>query len=129
MEKAHIRWKDGEAYDDWDNISECLYKNIVCSSLIGKTMSDNLMAEYNFQYENYSLLNFIEVCDASSDKKLIFIAFVSNVSLFDSIKTAEVDQDNKVVGYRELKYENLNFVFVRKSKDKEEILDEIEILL
>lgn len=29
LERAKIYWKNGESYDDWDNIVNALYENIV----------------------------------------------------------------------------------------------------
>src|SRR5690606_20593651 len=61
LEKAKIKWKEDEAYDDWDNIAESLYANIVCSSLIGEVATEYQITKYNFNYDNYSSVNFIEV--------------------------------------------------------------------
>jgi hypothetical protein len=33
-EKARMPWRDGEAYDDWDAIAECLYDNLVVRAVV-----------------------------------------------------------------------------------------------
>lgn len=36
-EKIRMPWRDGEAYDDWDAIAECLYDNLVVHSIAWAT--------------------------------------------------------------------------------------------
>lgn len=130
IEKAKIKWKEGEAYDDWDNIADTLYKNIVCSSLTGEVASDYSIAKYNLQYENYTSIDFIEVRSKGySENKFAFIAFQSNSSPLDTIRVAELDKTNKVVGYTNLKFESLEFVFVKNINGKKDALDSVEVIL
>ncbi|MFO7575176.1 MAG: hypothetical protein R6W67_08470 [Bacteroidales bacterium] len=130
LEKAKIKWEDGEAYDDWDNIAESLYKNIVCSTLTGEVASEYKIAKYNFNYNNYTSMNYIEVkYKDKSEKTFVFVAFQSNSSLLDSVKVAELDKTDNVVGYTKLKYENLEFVFVKYCNGKKEVIDNLEVEL
>lgn len=130
LEKAKIKWKEGEAYDDWDNIVEALYKNIVCSSLNGEIASEYAIAKYNFDYDDYTLIDFIEVRSKTySEKKFVFVGFQSDFSPLDSIRVAELDKKDKVVGYTNLKFDGLEFVFVKNIDGKQKIIDSIEIAL
>ena len=130
LEKAKIKWKEGEAYDDWDNIAESLYKNIVCSSLTGEVASEYEIAKYNFNYDDYVSINFIEVKSKdNSEKKFAFVAFQSNSSPMDSVKVAELDKTEKVIGYTNLKFDSLDFVFVKNFNGKQEVIDSIEVVL
>jgi hypothetical protein len=130
LEKAKIKWKEGEAYDDWDNISESLYKNIVCSSLIGEIASENTIAKYNFNYDDYSSIDFIEVRSKENyEKKFAFVAFQTNSSPMDTVKVAELDKTNKVIGYTNLKFDSSKFVFVKNVNGKKEVIDNIEVVL
>lgn len=130
LEKAKIKWKDEEAYDDWDNIAESLFKNIVCSSLTGEILPEYSIAKYNFKNDNYSTINFIEVKNNdNSENKFVFIAFQSNSYPLDSIKVAVLDKADKVVGYDSLKFENLEFVFVKNRNGKKEVVDNIKVEL
>lgn len=130
LEKAKIKWKEGESYDDWDNISESIYMNIVCSSLIGDVASEYGIAKYNFDYNDYTPINFIEVRDKdNSEKKFAFVAFQSNFSPLDSVKVAELDKMNKVVGYTNLKFDSLQFVFVKNINGEREVIDSLEVAL
>lgn len=130
IEKAKIKWKEGEAYDDWDDIADCLYRNIVCSSLTGEIASDYPIAKYNFQYEDYSSVDFIQIkSERHSDKYLAFVAFQSIFAPLDNIKVAELDKSDKVVKHLDLKQEDLQFVFVKNNKDKKEVIDKIDVML
>jgi hypothetical protein len=130
LQKAKIKWKEGEAYDDWDNIVESLYANIVCSSLIGEVASKHGIAKYNFAYNDYSSINFIEVRGkGNSETVYSFVAFQSNFSPLDSVKVAELDKANKVVGYTNFTFEELEFIFVKNVNGKKEVIDNIEVTL
>lgn len=130
LEKAKIKWNEGEAYDDWDNIVEVLYQNIVCSSLSGETSSEYKIAKYNFIYDNYSSLNYIAVRDENNyNERFAFVSFHSESFAMDSIKIAKLDKTNNVVGYNNLKLEGLNFVFVKHINGMKEVIDEIVVLL
>ncbi|MBL1181634.1 MAG: hypothetical protein HND27_11055 [Bacteroidetes bacterium] len=130
LEKAKIKWKEGESYDDWDNITESIYANLVCSSLTGEVVSEYGIAKYNFNYNDYTSMSFIEVKNKdNSEKKFAFVAFQSNFSPLDSVKVAELDKTNKVVRYTNLKFDNLEFVFVKNINGKKEVIDSIEVAL
>lgn len=130
LEKAKIKWKEGEAYDDWDNIADSLYRNIVCSSLTGEVASDYSIAKYNFHYEDYSSIDFIQVkSERHSDKYLAFVAFQSISTPLDSIKVAELDKADKVVKHLDLKQGDLEFVFVKNNKGEKEVIDKVDLML
>lgn len=130
LEKAKIKWTNEEAYDDWDNIAESLYQNIVCSSLNGEVTSEYQIAKYNFNYDDYSSISFIRVRHKNNpEKKFAFVSFQSNLSPMDRVKVAELDKLNKVVDYTKLKLDSLDFVFVKNLKGKKEVIDSIEIVL
>jgi hypothetical protein len=130
LEKAKIKWKEGEAYDDWDNIVESLYKNIVCSSLTGEVASEYRIAKYNFNYGDYSSINYIELRSKDElEKRFAFIAFQCYSSSLDNIKVAELNKTDKVVGYTNLKLESLEFIFVKNIDGKKQLIDSIEVAL
>jgi hypothetical protein len=43
-DRARIRWRDGEAYDDWDSIGSALFENVVVRSI--KNSYDTLIRSY-----------------------------------------------------------------------------------
>ncbi|WP_345454894.1 hypothetical protein [Deinococcus aluminii] len=38
MDKAHIKWRGNEAYDDWDEIKRVLFSNIVVNSIVNSNI-------------------------------------------------------------------------------------------
>lgn len=130
IEKVKIRWKEGEAYDDWDNIAEALYKNIVCASLIGEVAIDYPLANYNFIYDNYSILDFIEVkSKVHTDKRMAFISFSSNKYPLDNVKIAYIDSDCNNIGCSFLENNDLTYVYIKKQEGREIIIDKIKVTL
>lgn len=130
LEKAKIKWKEGEAYDDWDNIAESLYRNIVCSSLTGEVAPEYSIAKYNFHYEDYSFTDFIQVRSGSYlDKNFVFVSFQSNSSPFDAVKVVELNKSNKIVGYLTLILDDLEFAFIKNEDGKKVVISELEILV
>lgn len=131
IEKAQIKWKDGEYYDDWDNITESIFNNIVCSSLISEVASKYNIARYSFLCLDLSTIDFIQVISkCHPDKHFAFVSYQSNAFPFDSVKVAELDKSYKVIGYLNLNLEDLDFAYVKKNIDgKRDILTDIEVFL
>src|SRR5512143_2384891 len=62
-ERARIRWRDGEAYDDWDAIASAIFDNLVVRSL---NYSDALpqptqFAGYDTVLPSYRNVTFLSV--------------------------------------------------------------------
>jgi hypothetical protein len=130
LEKAKIKWKNSEAYDDWDNIAKTLYENIVCSSLTGEVASEYSIAKYDFNYDDYSSIDFILVKNKNQVHiKYAFVSFQSITNPLDSLRVAKLDKSNRVIEYINLKLEEVGFVLVKNNKGKEELIDEIEIII
>jgi hypothetical protein len=130
LEKAKIKWNEGEAYDDWDNIVESLYLNLVCSTLNGEVSVENNIAKYNFTYSDYTTINFIEVKrKGNSEKRYIFVAFQSGFSPLDSVKVAIIDEVNKVVGHAIFKFDSLEFIFVKNITGNQELINSLYVTL
>ncbi len=93
--KAKINWKEGKSYDDWDNIANALYENIVCSTLYGEVTSEYSIAKYDLHYEKYSNIDFIKVYSKEyPEKNLVFISFQCQSALFNIINAAIIDSSN-----------------------------------
>lgn len=130
LDKAMIKWKDEDSYDDWENISQSLYSNIVCSSLLGDVIIESSIAKYNFLYNNYSSIDFLLVkSDKYFGKKFAFISFQSDLSPFDSVKLAELDEFDNVIGYLTIKDERLKFLYVKYNNGEKVIMDEVNVLI
>jgi len=92
--------------------------------------SEYEIAKYNFNYDDYASINFIEVRGKdNSEKKLAFVSFQSNSFQLDSVQVAELDKTDKVVGYTNLKFDSLEFVFVKDINGKRVIVNNLEVRL
>lgn len=128
FEKAKIAWKEGEAYDDFDNIVEALYSNIVCSSLTGEVASQYNMPRYCGRYNYYASMDFIEVKNGTG-KRFAFIAYQTEKTPFDIIQVAELDEAGKVIGYSNVKFEGATFIFIKNNNGRRDHIDNIEVVL
>ena len=71
-EELGIPWKEGESYDEWDEICQVLYKSFVKKPIEWGTTKENsgvLIPDYDMLYANYSDFSYI-ACSMSnrSDK-------------------------------------------------------------
>lgn len=123
FEKAKIAWKEGEAYDDFDNIVEALYNNIVCSSLTGEVASQYNIPRYWGRYDDYASMDFIEVKNGIG-KRFAFIAYQTEKIPFDTISEAD-----KVVGYSNIKFESATFIFIKNNNGTRDHIDNLEVIL
>lgn len=130
LENAKINWKDGDAYDDWDNIVNVLFENIVCSSIIGEVSENHSIAKYNYFYDDYANVDFIIIkSDYYKNEKLAFISFQSVSNPFDSIKIAILNSSYKVVKSTTIRNKNINFKFCRNRNGKRELIDNFDVIL
>jgi hypothetical protein len=130
LEKAKIKWRDDEAYDDWDNIAESLYQNIVVSSLIGEVISEHNIAKYNFIYDNYALINHIKITvNNMPEKAYVFVALQSINSPFDCVKASVLDHDYKVIDTAILNMDGLEFIFVKNDNGTRIYIDKLSVEL
>lgn len=123
VERAHIGWQDHNAYDDWDNICESLYQNIVLRSLdYSIEVGDHSPVPiYDFRFEDYRENSFIKVIskDLAGAQDNAFIGFSTGDKPFDSVElvllSSEYQSENRTVT---LPIENCDFQMVaRKNSD------------
>lgn len=90
MDRAKIGWRDEEAYDDWDEIAESLYKNIVLRSILFSSACQDCLAtpKYGMAYPAYGDKSFIEVIRRNSPETecQVFIGFSSFDNPFDQVR-------------------------------------------
>jgi hypothetical protein len=95
MDRAHIPWRDAQAYDDWDAIAETLFRNIVVRTLQYSHSAADPAAfcRYGFTYPSYSGKLFIQVCESPSaqDVPNVFLSFSTHQSPFDSLLVQPVE--------------------------------------
>jgi hypothetical protein len=101
VEKARIEWRDGSAYDDWDEIAQTLYNKIVVSSLLWAMPEDERghcqLPDYNMTYSSYAGKTVIAVNRASAQRRLVFHSFATTIDPFDKVRACSVDRDGRVL--------------------------------
>ncbi len=116
MEKAHIAWREGDAYDDWDEISQVLYRNIVGRSLAFASSSeadlDTILPHYDGICDSYANLNRIEVYGPDEENKGVFVALSTNEQPFDTVDFVPLGSDGRPVA-RNRKHTKLADVLVK----------------
>jgi hypothetical protein len=128
-ERAHMAWKEPDAYDDWDHICEAIYRSIVIGSIehtdeIGTFMP---ILDYDRRTRAYEKNSFIG--DAKSKEREAFVCFETESAPFDRCLFAVLDRNLKVVGERRAATSDTNFSFVRRDYDKQtlEFIDKITV--
>ena len=94
MDRARIPWRDHEAYDDWADIAQTLYANIVVRSIeTACNDRDLVLPRYHIVYPEYSATSLIALGTSGRLNKdtCAFIGFKSVVSPFDHVLFAETD--------------------------------------
>ncbi len=88
-ETLGIPWKDGDAYDDWDNISSALFKSMVARSIqYAKECPDNTpLAPYDILIPSYKGSAYFSVSNISNNKNA-FVKFSTSENPFDTVMLA-----------------------------------------
>lgn len=102
MEEAHIPLEEGSAYDDWDEVAQTLYKNVVVRSI---QWSEGLdlqlrMPAYDMLYDDYSQFAYVAVKDGRSGpgSQLAFHSFVPGARRrFDTVRCIGVSNDGRAL--------------------------------
>lgn len=98
MEKAHLPWKEGEAYDEWDRIASSVFEGIVVSTLQWGLMCGEFaeirMPAYDMVYSDYHEFSFIECVNISPvrDSYLVFHKFITRKNPFDTVQSYQINE-------------------------------------
>lgn len=115
-EELKISWKEGESYDEWDEICQVLYKSFVKKPIeweIAKDDSNILIPDYDMLYENYSDFSYIACPDESDKYDLMFHSFVSRNGMYDTVQCIKIDEHGRKINkdFICLPYEKINCIF------------------
>jgi len=117
-EELGIPWKEGESYDEWDEICQVLYNNFVKKPIkwtIGKENSRVLIPDYDMLYENYSDFSYIACAMPNKSDKhyLMFHSFISQNGIYDMVRCVKIDECGKKIDEEFVcfPYQNLSFIF------------------
>jgi hypothetical protein len=135
MEAARIPWKDGEAYDDWDEISDALYRNVVTRSLQwalgGEAPLDDLLPRYNMKLESYRNRGVVLVSGAQLSRAAVFVGLSSVDSPFDTVDCVHVDNVGNVISEVRLPLREVVFSFAKRlgSQQDQDTVTEFSVAL
>ena len=130
-ERAHMPWKEPDAYDDWDLICEAIYRSIVirsieCAEEIGAFLP---VPSYDRRINSYAENSFVS--SSKSEEAMAFICFETEITPFDQCLFALLDRDLNVVGKRRVARANVKFNFRRRDRERIalEVLDHLIVSL
>ena len=117
-ERAHMAWKEPDAYDDWDQICEAIYRSIVIGSIeFAEGMGTSLpMPDYDRRIKSYDKNSFIG--DANSKDEVAFVCFETRSTPFDMCLFAILDSNLNIVGYNRVAIADVKFNFVCRDRDR-----------
>ena len=125
-ERLKMPWRDAEAYDDWDNIAEALYRNMVINSIEywAWTTADATLVvpNYDLRYPTYADKSFIEVAQPVPDPGFyhIFLAFRTVEDPFDTVSYQVSGEDLAIAAVLcESPAESAEFRFVWRKESGE----------
>ncbi|MDQ1266800.1 MAG: hypothetical protein QG635_1953 [Bacteroidota bacterium] len=124
FDRLGIKWIDDEQFDDFEGISEALYKWEVLFNLenIGSTNHGFVpeLPNYGIIYNDYSKLSYIEVVAEGNfeNNQLVFVAFRSIEKSFDTIICSKISENGKILEKDIPKsFDDVEFRFRLRQKD------------
>ena len=136
LDRARISWRKPDAYDDWDEIVEALYRSIVIRSIECSFPDEPTIPfpKYGFQYEQYQDVSFIDVRPESGGCTgfLLFVEFETFKSPFDTIECCHIDGKGRVLQKEWVKIPLNRAVFRchrRVSQNELSLLDSLSVFL
>jgi hypothetical protein len=130
MDRAHITWKEHEAYDQWDAIVSVLYERLVIEPIRwGLGDGEVPLAEeilrlprYDFFVDDYSNRSFIELTPSQRSQRFpnAFLRFVSDSDPFDLAEVVMLDEARIIRSPRpprRLRLANARFDLMYRAED------------
>jgi hypothetical protein len=141
LEKARVRWRDGEAYDDWDAITSCLYENIVVASLswaieVGREINllgrEVKLPDYHLLYPSYQEMDLILVRsdELPEDMVAAFNKFAGTSPDFSVVECVELIMPERIPSpsLRYVLYDRAHFYYAPKG-DISQLVDALTVYL
>lgn len=126
VEAVRIPWREGEAYDDWDNIAACLYDKIVVRPLeySSEVVKGTILPKYDMIYPSYGdAFILVEGGGIPAGTLAAFVGFAAISPNFDGVKWVKVSPSGEVsdqkIGY--LPYADCHFFLVRDTRERTKV--------
>jgi hypothetical protein len=96
LEAAHIPWREEEAYDQWDAISQTLYEKLIAEPLawgLG-AVDEFALTPYGTRLDDYSAVSFIEVLhdEPSPGATTVLVRFATDARPLDAVEAVLLDE-------------------------------------
>lgn len=133
FEAVDMPWRSPEAYDEWDGVSEALYKALVADVIRwGIDPADGLVVlpKYDFAYESYEEMSFIAV-NPHRSKYRAFQSFGTDKKPMDLVGVCQVDQYGKRASDDSafMKIEDAKFgLLIRADNGELALVEEVPVL-
>lgn len=131
LEKMQIEWREGVAYDEWDNIAESIYQAFIVSSVKHSTnfTEETIMPKYATFYEEVQGLSYMAIVSKKEKyENCIFYAFETIKEIFDAVSFFTVDDLGNVNNKKHiLPIMEVYFVIVKMDNAGKEIFRQLEI--
>lgn len=122
LERARIPWRDGEAYDQWDEIGSVLYSRLVvepltCALKIAATPG---VAAYDVFRQDWRDISFVAVRhpDLQHEKVAAFLYLASNDDPLDTVVVNLLDESlDPGPRFQSLEFAETEFVLMHCSGD------------
>ena len=122
MDKVKIGWQLEDAYDDWDQITQCLFDNMVLRTIrYSKNGLENLIfPEYGTVYDTYLGKSFIAVLDKANMQYYPFVGFSTLKFPFDQVMYQVISAvDYKKTGpIIHLPFEDIKFILIMQKNNQ-----------
>jgi hypothetical protein len=128
-ERARMSWREPDAYDDWDQICQAIYRSIVIGSIEFTRDIPNMLPipQYDDRIASYKETSFIT--DAVSAGELAFICFETAAAPFDRCLFAVLNDGGQIVGYQRKPTADLRFVLARRDTTTTTYVDGVQVRL
>jgi len=136
VEKAHIPWREKDAYDDWDAITAAIYENIVVRSILHAVdiRKDLSMPKYGFVYPSYCAYDVISVETLQESVKggiAAFIGFSGQTSPVEYVKWLAISLSGEVLDkqIQFSKYDECKFLLRQRVQQGRSCVCSLEIVI
>jgi len=127
--RAHMSWREPDAYDDWDQICEAIYQSFVVQSVENAEEIGTFfpIPKYDMRIISYDGNSFIS--EQSTRERAAFVCFETHSEPFDTCLFATLDMSGKIIGFTKSPLSNVRMIFARRDKDGLKFFDHLVIRL